>query len=97
MQPIDDPALVIDPANAAKGEMLFMQCVMCHGLAGIGSGAAPDLRASPVSMSAQAFRAVVRDGSLEARGMPQFGEMSEDDIESMRLYLRREARAALKA
>ncbi|HKY90018.1 MAG TPA: PQQ-dependent dehydrogenase, methanol/ethanol family [Nevskiaceae bacterium] len=97
VQPIDDPALAIDAARAATGEMLFVNCVMCHGLAAIGSGAAPDLRASAVTLSADAFRAVVRDGTLEARGMPRFQELSDDELESMRLYVRRQARAALGA
>jgi len=49
-----------------------VRCLLCHGTAVIAGGNAPDLRASPVLLSAQGFAAIVRDGALVDRGMPQF-------------------------
>jgi quinohemoprotein ethanol dehydrogenase len=96
--PVDDPGLEIDPALAARGEILYARrCNACHGLAGVAGGFAPDLRASPVGLSADAFRQVVREGSLELAGMPKFGELGVDEVEALRHYLRRRARESLQA
>ena len=67
---------------------------MCHGLAGVAGGYVPDLRASAVVISASAFAAVVRGGALESRGMPRFAELTPEDLESLRHYLRSRARAS---
>jgi quinohemoprotein ethanol dehydrogenase len=41
--------------------------------------------------------AVVRQGSLESRGMPKFAELTPEDLESLRHFIRSRARAALAA
>jgi quinohemoprotein ethanol dehydrogenase len=63
----------------------------------IAGGIAPDLRASPVPLSAEAFAHVVREGSLQARGMPRFPELTDAKLESLRQFLRQRAREALAA
>jgi quinohemoprotein ethanol dehydrogenase len=90
-EPITDPSFKIDTAKAAKGETVYSKCVICHGVGVVSGGYAPDLRASPIPLSAAAFTAVVRDGGLETRGMPKFAELSDDDIEALRNYIRMHA------
>jgi quinohemoprotein ethanol dehydrogenase len=90
--PIDDPAFNVDPALAQKGSKIYGNCILCHGLAVVSGGYAPDLRASSVPLSAQAFKAIVHDGGLEARGMPKFDELSDNDLEALRHYIRARAR-----
>jgi quinohemoprotein ethanol dehydrogenase len=86
----------IDELLAAKGKLLFVaRCATCHGGDVISGGAAPDLRASAVPTSAEAFSHVVRDGGLEAAGMPRFGELSGDDAEAIRAYIRQRAQEDL--
>lgn len=93
--PVDDPAMVIEPAMAKQGETLYARrCAACHGLTGVAAGFAPDLRASPVGLDAAAFSGVVKGGALESRGMPKFYELSDTEVEAMRHYLRQRARLA---
>ena len=40
------------------------------GMNAVGGGAAPDLRYSPVIVSADAFKAIVQGGALKLNGMP---------------------------
>lgn len=97
-QPVDDPALTVDAALAARGESLYARrCNACHGLAAVAGGFAPDLRASPVGLDAESFRAVVQGGALELAGMPRFGEFANEEVEALRMYLRRRARESLEA
>jgi quinohemoprotein ethanol dehydrogenase len=94
--PIDDPAFVVDAAAARAGEALYAKrCVSCHGLAAVAGGYAPDLRASPVALGAEAFDSVVRGGTLELRGMPRFDELAPSELETLRHYLRARARTSL--
>jgi quinohemoprotein ethanol dehydrogenase len=98
-KPIEDPSFVIDPARVQAGSKVYGQgrCGDCHGFAVIGGGYAPDLRASPVPLSVDAFRQVVKGGSLQPRGMPKYDELSDDDLESLRHFLRQRARATMTA
>ena len=68
---------------------------MCHGFGAVAGGFAPDLRASVIPLSAPAFNAVVRGGSLQRRGMPRFADLIEDDLENLRHDLRSRARESL--
>jgi len=97
--PIDDPKFVVDAERAKAGGALFgrSMCVGCHGGGAVAGGYAPDLRASPIALSAEAFKQVVKAGSLESRGMPKYDELSDSDLESLRHYLRDRARTALAA
>ena len=89
---IHDPGFQIDSALVEKGKWIYgKNCVICHGVAAVAGGFAPDLRASPVPLSAQAFAAIVRDGGLESRGMPRFAELSDAELDSMRHYIRERA------
>ena len=84
-----------DLARAQQGAMLFgtRSCMVCHGWNAVASGAAPDLRLSPMTVDAAAFKQVVQGGALKMNGMPQFAEMSDADIETIRFYLRARAQA----
>jgi quinohemoprotein ethanol dehydrogenase len=94
--PLDDKALVIDAAAAGRGGAVFERsCSSCHGGNVRAGGYAPDLRASPIALSAEAFRAVVQKGSLETRGMPKYDELGDREIEEIRVYVRKAARDSL--
>jgi len=45
-----------------------------------------------VPLSQDAFERVVRGGALLDRGMPVFEELSDDELEALRHYLRERAR-----
>jgi quinohemoprotein ethanol dehydrogenase len=70
------------------------RCMTCHGLGAVSGGTAPDLRASSVPPSKEAFDAVVRGGGLTAGGMPRFEELSDREIAALRQYLRSRAEDA---
>ncbi len=83
------PPRVSDAARVAAGKLAFLQsCAVCHGDAAVGSGVTPDLRHSPMLQSADAWKAVVIDGSLRERGMVSFAPvMTADDAEAVRAYV----------
>ena len=95
--PLNAPDFKIDPAKARLGEHLYPNCVLCHGMGVVAGGIAPDLRASPVALSAEGFTHVVRDGSLLTRGMPRFAELNDEQLEGLRHYLRQKARDDIAA
>jgi quinohemoprotein ethanol dehydrogenase len=90
--PAIDAQFTPDPAKAAKGEYVFFNCVLCHGPKAIGGSYVPDLRASQIPLIPEAFKAIVQGGSLESRGMPKFGELSDEDLEALRHYIGQRAR-----
>lgn len=95
--PLPDPDDArLDPKRIAKGSRVYWKCASCHGLDAVAGGTAPDLRLSPVPIDPKAFSSVVRGGILVPQGMPRFGEISDDDLEDVRQYLRHEAAEALK-
>lgn len=86
----------VDSALAAAGSREFVgTCNTCHGGNVISGGAAPDLRASGVVLSATGFADVVRDGSRAASGMPRFRHLTDEQLLSLRHFIRRQAEAAL--
>jgi quinohemoprotein ethanol dehydrogenase len=88
-----DPDFIPDQTKWLAGIVAYhQQCVVCHGGMAIGVGTAPDLRASAIPMSAEAFRAIVHDGALTANGMPQFSQLDDPELEAIRHYLRHRAR-----
>jgi len=93
---LDDPNFVFSAADARAGKELYMQCVLCHGrdLAPSG-GPAPDLRESAVPLDAESFWATVHDGALLTAGMPQFQDITREQLNQLRAYIRAGARAAL--
>jgi quinohemoprotein ethanol dehydrogenase len=94
--PLDDPQVALDAVKVTRGNALFgSDCVPCHGAGAVSGGTAPDLRSSPIPLAASGFESVVRQGVLESRGMPRFQEFTDDDLESLREYLRARARESL--
>jgi quinohemoprotein ethanol dehydrogenase len=94
--PVSDPGYVADSPSEQRGYALYSQtCIMCHGrdASGLG-GVAPDLRASPAILSAEAFGAIVKSGALKEQGMPSFADLTDEMRENVRQYLRQRARIA---
>ncbi|WP_239481945.1 PQQ-dependent dehydrogenase, methanol/ethanol family [Zestomonas insulae] len=92
--PLDRADLQLDAASVARGEALYATtCQTCHGHDAISGGGAPDLRASAMALYPQSLSAVVRDGALQAKGMPQFDELGDAELEAIYQYLRDRARA----
>ena len=89
--PIDDPSFTIDPKLVLRGRALYDRCLICHGAGVVAGGFAPDLRASPVPLNAQAFASVMY-GGLQSRGMPPFPELTAEDLVALRHYIRERAR-----
>ena len=89
------PFIEVDTGLATKGEDVYGQCSWCHGNAGVSGGLAPDLRASAIPLSAEAFARVVRDGALRERGMPSYENLTDEHLESIRHYIRQQANLAL--
>lgn len=93
-----DPGYRPNPALEERGIVMFHTvCAGCHGMAAVAAGTAPDLRGSPIPLNADAFKAIVSDGRLVPLGMPQFPDLSAEDIEAIRQYVRTTARALPKA
>lgn len=82
-------------ASEERGLVVYAQrCGVCHGFRAVAVGAAPDLRASTVPLFAEAFRPIVAQGALVANGMPKFDELTDQQLEDVRQYIRHEAAAA---
>lgn len=94
--PPADPDFKPEPDRVMAGAMVFANnaCLVCHGMNAIGGGAAPDLRYSPMILSAEAFKSVVKDGALKPRGMPPAPMLTDAALEDMRHYLRLRAMQA---
>jgi quinohemoprotein ethanol dehydrogenase len=92
--PIAIPGFHVDPAKAAVGAALFTNCAFCHGVYAVSGGAAPDLRASQIPADPKAFAAVVRGGALVPNSMPRFDELTPDEVEALRHFIRQQAEAA---
>ena len=96
--PLATSDFIVDGAAAESGALDYEPiCSACHGGAAIAAGMAPDLRASGVILSADAFEQVVRGGTLKSRGMPPFADFSDADLNSIRHYIRQQAVLALSA
>jgi len=93
---VDDPNMKLDDKEVEKGSLAFVACFACHGPGAVAGGNAPDLRASPLALSAENFKAVVQGGQLEKLGMPKFDELSDEQVEQIRTFIRFRAREALR-
>jgi quinohemoprotein ethanol dehydrogenase len=92
VRPIDDPDYKVDAAAAQRGMIRFGgHCTQCHGVNAVSGGAAPDLRASAIPLSEEAFNAIVRDGALLPAGMPKFAILDQKTIDDIRQYIRSRA------
>ena len=89
---IDAPDFTIDPVLLPIGQRDFEgTCRLCHGGGAIAAGMAPDLRASAIVLSEEAFADVVRDGILAERGMPEFADWTDRQLLAIRHYIRSSA------
>ena len=96
VNPLDDPRIVIRDADVSAGKALYMNCVLCHGRELSSAGApAPDLRESAIAIDREAFWKVVHDGTLMPQGMPQFEDLTREQVDELYAYIRAGARAAL--
>lgn len=87
----------IDSDSATRGALKYAQyCAVCHGVAVVAGGHAPELRSSTIPLAQNAFKSVVHDGVLIANGMPRFEEFSDPELNDIRQYIRSEAHAASK-
>lgn len=94
--PIAAAEFGVDAALASQGGADFAgTCGVCHGGGSISGGAAPDLRASGVVLSATGFADVVRGGSRAASGMPMYKDLTDAQLLALRHYIRSRAEAAL--
>jgi len=67
-------------------------CLVCHGSHAFSSGLVPNLRYSPITPSADAWRSIVQDGAKVKLGMPRFGQaLDTETIEAIRAYVISEA------
>ncbi len=94
VEPLDAPGFAVDPAKVQAGLAQYSRCLLCHGPGAVAGGTAPDLRASALVLSREAFATVVRNGSLESRGMPTFAELTDDELDALRHYIRYRAEVA---
>jgi quinohemoprotein ethanol dehydrogenase len=81
---------------AEQGADEYGRCGHCHGPGAKSGGMAPDLRASAILASAEAFADVVRGGSRMGNGMPRYAHLSDEQLLALRHYLRQEAEQALR-
>ncbi|MEZ5687359.1 MAG: PQQ-dependent dehydrogenase, methanol/ethanol family [Caenibius sp.] len=90
----DDPDFKPDAAAEARGATVYYavgNCVNCHGIDGVSGGGAPKLVRSPVIFSQDAFASVVRDGALLSNGMPRVKNLSDQQMDDLRQFLRKNA------
>jgi quinohemoprotein ethanol dehydrogenase len=91
---LDDPALVINPAQADRGMGLYQSnCLNCHGRLLVSAGSpGPDLRESPIALGWDSFRTTVAEGALVPKLMPKFDTFSDEELRDIYLYIRSAAR-----
>jgi len=95
---VDDPDFVVDAAKAEHGRKVYdAHCWLCHGKALKSGGTATDLRKSQKSLSINLWKAILHRGALIPKGMPDYQEFTEEDIEGLRHYVGQEARQAIAA
>jgi len=95
-RPIEMSQFEVNDVLAVAGADEYGRCVVCHGFDAISPGMAPDLRASAILASAEAFADVVRNGNRQENGMPRFAHLDDEQLLKLRHYLRREANRALE-
>ena len=93
------PASSAAPEIIAAGARAYAQnCTVCHGEHSMSSGLVPNLRFSPVTADADAWREVVRNGARAPLGMAGFGAiLDEPASEAIRAYVISEANSGRDA
>lgn len=95
-QPLPSSDFIVDLNLAEEGGREFNgTCSMCHGGGAVAAGIAPDLRASSIPLSREAFETVVRNGALSSNGMPIYSDLTDRQLESLRHYIRARAESGL--
>jgi quinohemoprotein ethanol dehydrogenase len=93
VEPVPKPSSPKQKLNHAKlGKGLFevYGCSSCHGVEGSSGGDVPNLiRRTPASV--QALRLIAKDGLLAARGMPQFQDLTDEELSGLYAYIINEA------
>jgi PQQ-dependent dehydrogenase (methanol/ethanol family) len=99
--PVLNPPAAFGTADMLRhGEEVYGRfCSTCHGTDGLSRGMFPDLRYSGALATPTAFRAIVIDGALSAKGMVSFkaAGLTNDDAEAVRAYVVSKAIAARAA
>ncbi|ATQ43512.1 PQQ-dependent dehydrogenase, methanol/ethanol family [Caulobacter mirabilis] len=85
----DLPAVAATPQQIAAGAKAYAEyCSVCHGASAVSEFSIPDLRFSPVTPSAEAFKGVVIDGDRVDNGMVSFAAyLKPDQAEGVRQYI----------
>jgi quinohemoprotein ethanol dehydrogenase len=96
--PLEPPPATATPEKVAQGKGLYqVYCFYCHGDSAAAGGTLPDLRFSPTLASADAWKAIVLDGTLSRNGMISFSHhLKGDDVEAVRAYVTERAHAEKK-
>jgi PQQ-dependent dehydrogenase (methanol/ethanol family) len=97
-RPLDPPPAAAAPEKVAQGKGLYqVYCFYCHGDTAVGGGTLPDLRFSATLGSADAWKAIVLDGTLARNGMISFARhLKAEDAEAVRAYVVERAHAEKK-
>jgi mono/diheme cytochrome c family protein len=97
-QPAIDIRNVTSTGDVQHGfELFHKNCQVCHGPNASGAWL-PDLKKSPMVMTADNWKGVVIDGASASRGMASFARfMNAKDAEDIRAYVLTEARKAAQA
>ncbi len=95
-QPLSMPEFQVDLELAGQGAGMYGRCSFCHGGGAIAGGMAPDLRASVMVGSDEAFANVVRGGSASENGMPTFASLTDDELLALRHYVRLQAELTME-
>jgi len=90
-KPIIENSFKIDELLAEKGRNIYWQCFGCHGANVIAKGMAPDLRASPIVLSKEAFTLIVREGVKVNMGMPAYKDLTDEELEALMHFIRKKA------
>jgi len=95
-KPIMEPSFKTEAALVRQGSMEYIRCVACHGIDAISTGMAPDLRASSIVLSGEAFTDIVRNGSRLKFGMPKYSQLTDEQLLAIRHYIREQAQQSSK-
>ena len=93
---LEEPNFILDDEQANKGSGVYGACGGCHGGGVVAGGMAPDLRASKNATDKLSFKNVVRDGAKVNMGMPSFPHLTDDQLDALMHYIRRQARNSAK-
>ena len=91
--PLLAPEFKLDKNKLEHGGLVFEKnCTWCHGGGAVSAGGAPDLRASQIVLDLDAMSSVVLDGALHDNGMPNFPNLSREDVNALQHFIRNKAR-----